>query len=64
MNIAHGLPLNELCNEEASQKIAVLAVKSPKVTTVSISQAGHSFAGHFDETESAVLAWLEQLDKA
>lgn len=64
LNIAHGLRINELCNEEASRKISTLAANSPKVTTIAISEVGHSFAGHFEEAESAVLDWLEQLDKA
>lgn len=59
LNVAHELPLNHLCNEQASLRIAKLAPASPRVDTVTVEGAPHSFAGHLRETELQVFKWLE-----
>ena len=58
LNVAHGIPLNELCNEYSSRQISELAAASPEVKTITVDGAPHSFAGHLMETSSIVTNYL------
>lgn len=61
LNIAHGEPLNELCNAESSSRVVMMATTSPSVTNVIIDKASHSFTGHHTEAVDAVCGWIEEM---